>query len=72
MKIITISNYILHISIFDQNLVIPVIVQSRKSKVQILSIVNILACSWHQKNETTNSPNHKFKVLQTVFRIKKA
>ena len=24
-------------------------------------------CSWHQKNETTNSPIHEFKVLQNVF-----
>ena len=24
----------------------------------------LLACSWHQKNETTNSPIHEFKVLQ--------
>ena len=23
-----------------------------------------LTCSWHQKNETTNSPIHEFKVLQ--------
>ena len=27
----------------------------------------LLTCSWHQKNETTNSPIHEFKVLQNVF-----
>ena len=26
-----------------------------------------ITCSWHQKNETTNSPIHEFKVLQNVF-----
>ena len=24
---------------------------------------NLMTCSWHQKNETTNSPIHEFKVL---------
>ena len=31
----------------------------------------LITCSWHQKNETTNSPIHEFKVLQNVFKIKK-
>ena len=26
-----------------------------------------ITCSWHQKNETTISPIHEFKVLQNVF-----
>ena len=26
-----------------------------------------LTCSWHQKNGTTNTPIHEFKVLQNVF-----
>ena len=27
----------------------------------------LITCSWHQKNETMNSPIHEFKVLQNVF-----
>ena len=35
------------------------------------SVFHLLTCSWHQKNETTNSPIHQFKVLQNVFKMKK-
>ena len=28
---------------------------------------HIVTCSWHQKNETTYSPSHAFKVLQNFF-----
>ena len=30
-------------------------------------LFGLLTCSWHQKNETTNSPTHTFKGLQNVF-----
>ena len=36
-------------------------------QIKIIIIVFLLTCSWHQKNETTNSPIHEFKVLQNVF-----
>ena len=29
--------------------------------------LKLITCSWHEKNETTNSPIHQFKVLQNVF-----
>ena len=29
--------------------------------------IHPITCLWHQKNETTNSPIHEFKVLQNVF-----
>ena len=30
-------------------------------------ITFVITCSWYQKNETTNSPIHEFKVIQNVF-----
>ena len=44
------------------------LVQSRNTKYFCEDLRRkLITCSWHQKNETTNSPIHEFKVLQNVF-----
>ena len=37
------------------------------SNVDNKNSVEWITCLWHQKNESTNSPMHKFKVLQNIF-----
>ena len=39
--------------------------------LRVSIVAEYLKCSWHQKNEYTNSPIHEFKVLQNVFKMKK-
>ena len=41
----------------------------------LVEFFELITCSWHQKNQTTNSPIHEFKLLQKnffkAFRMKK-
>ena len=51
----------------------PVTVRTHHTFLRILKKVvfsikiTAVTCSWHQKNETSNPPIHKYKVLQNVF-----
>ena len=39
----------------------------RDTSAVMYFVRSLITCSRHQKNETTNSPIHQFKVLQNVF-----
>ena len=49
-------------------LILPLMLTTGTLWTKVISIKKChVICSWHQKNETTNSPIHEFKVLQNVF-----
>ena len=53
---------------FPKNFLCFVFLQGRNILMRSKNAdTTFLTCSWHQKNETTNSPFHQFKVLQNVF-----